>query len=103
MWMLCFRIDLISIESTTRFLYSKFDMEDMSETEVILRIKIHKYSEGIVLSKSHYIKKVLQKFNMFGGNDVFTPFDPSVKLFKNKGESVSQLDHGKAIGCLVYS
>lgn len=100
--MFIFGIDLISAENTTRFLYSKFDMKDMSEAEVILRIKIHNYSEVIVLSKSHYIKKVL-KFNMFGGKDVSTPFDPSVKLFKNKGESVSQLDHAKAIGCLMYS
>ena len=61
----------------------------MGEADVILEIKIQKQYEGIILSQSHYIQKVLRRFNMFGGNDISTPFDPSAKLTKNKGDSVS--------------
>ena len=39
---------------------------------------------------------------MLLGNDVSTPFDPCVKLYKNKGATVSQLDYRRAIGCLMY-
>ena len=94
--------DLNSVENTKKFLCSKFDMKDMGEVDVILGIKIDQHSEGIILSQSHYIEKVLKRFNMFGGNDVSTLFDPNVKLAKNKGDSVSQLDYFRAIGCLMY-
>ena len=39
---------------------------------------------------------------MFGGNGVSTLFYPNVKLTKNKGDSVFQLDYCRVIGCLMY-
>ena len=39
---------------------------------------------------------------MFEGNDVSTPFSPSVKLLINKGDCVSKLHYSRAIGCLMY-
>lgn len=38
-------------------------MEDMGLSDVILGIKILKTSNGLVLKKSHYIDKILEKFN----------------------------------------
>ena len=32
-----------------------------------------------------------------------TPFDPSIKLVKNDGECVSQLDYASVIGSLMYA
>ena len=64
-------------------------MKDMGKAYVILGIKIHRHSEGIVLSQSPYIKRFLHRFNMFEGNGVSTRFDPSVKLSKNKGKCIS--------------
>ena len=100
--MLIFGTDLNTIENTKKFLCSKFDMKDMGEADVILGIKIYKHFEGVILSQSHYIEKVLKRFNMFGGNGVSTLFVPNVKLTKNKGNNVSQLNYSKAIGCLMY-
>lgn len=83
---LCLYVDDMSIfgsnihvvENTKRFLSSQFDMKDIGEVDVILRIKIHGHSSGITLSQSHQIEKVLKKFNQFEGHGVSTPFDLSV-------------------------
>ena len=49
------------IRITKQFLSSRFDMKDMGAADVILGVKISKTSEGLVLSQSHYIEKVLEK------------------------------------------
>ena len=50
------------IKATKRMLTSKFNMKDLGVADVILGIKISRKSNGLVLSQSHYIKKVLEKF-----------------------------------------
>ena len=50
------------IRITKQFLSSRFDMKDMGVADVILGIKISKTCEGLVLSQSHYIEKVFEKF-----------------------------------------
>ena len=50
------------IKATKRMLTSKFDMKDLGVADVILGIKISRKSNGLVLSQSHYIKKVFEKF-----------------------------------------
>ena len=50
------------IKATKRMLTSKFDMKDLGVADVILGIKISRKSNGLILSQSHYIKKVLEKF-----------------------------------------
>ena len=50
------------IKATKRMLTSKFDMKDLGVADVILGIKISRKSNGLVISQSHYIKKVLEKF-----------------------------------------
>ena len=47
------------IKTTKKILTSKFDMKDMGVADVILGIKISKTSEGLVLSQSHYIDKII--------------------------------------------
>ncbi|GKA23987.1 hypothetical protein Tco_0710020 [Tanacetum coccineum] len=49
----------------------------------------------VVLEESHYIEKVLKKFNYFDCTPVTTPMDTSEMLMSNNGQAVSQLEYSK--------
>ncbi|GKD14744.1 zinc finger, CCHC-type containing protein, partial [Tanacetum coccineum] len=85
------------------FLSSKFSIKDMKEADVILSIRTKHESNGLEISQSHYIKKVLKKFNYFDFTLVSTPMDTSEKLMPNNGEAVSQLEYSRVIGCMMYA
>lgn len=87
--MLIFGTDIKSIESTKRFLSSSFDMKDMGEADVILGIRIKKCNDGLMLTQSHYVKKILRKFNYFDTKSVSTPYDPNIKLYLNCGKAIN--------------
>ena len=91
------------ILETKRFLSSTFKMKDLGQVDTILGIKVKRNSGGYVLSQSHYIEKVLTKFSHLKIKETSTPFDPSIKLIKNDGRSVAQLEYANAIGCLMYA
>ncbi|GJR68454.1 zinc finger, CCHC-type containing protein [Tanacetum coccineum] len=78
-------------------------MKDIGEADVILGIRIKHESNGISISQSHYINKVLKKFIYFDCTIVSTPMDISEKLMPNNGQVVSQLKYSKVIGCLMYT
>ncbi|GJU10806.1 retrovirus-related pol polyprotein from transposon TNT 1-94 [Tanacetum coccineum] len=78
------------------FLSSRFSMKDMGEADVILGIRIKHESNGISISQSHYIEKVLKKFNYFDCTPVSTPMDTSEKLMPNNGHNPST-QHWQAI------
>ncbi|GJS57367.1 zinc finger, CCHC-type containing protein [Tanacetum coccineum] len=90
------------VDLTKEFLSSRFSMKDMGEVDVILGIRIKHESNGIAISKSHYIKKVLTKFNYFDCTPVSTPMDTSEKVMPNNGQAVSQLEYSRVIDCLMY-
>nr|GFA76979.1 zinc finger, CCHC-type [Tanacetum cinerariifolium] len=73
------------VDLTKELLSSRFSMKDMGEADVILGIRIKQESNGIAISQSHYIEKVLKKFNYFDCTLVSTPMDTSEKLMPNKG------------------
>ncbi|KAJ9566928.1 hypothetical protein OSB04_002894 [Centaurea solstitialis] len=50
------------IRSTKDMLKSKFDMKDMGLSYVILGIKITRTQNSLVLSQTHYVDKILEKF-----------------------------------------
>ena len=77
-------------------------MKNMGEAYVILRIKIRKTNDRFSSCQSHYIEKVLKKFNCFDVLSVRTPYDPSLHLEKNKGPSVSQTEYAKTIGSVMF-
>ncbi|GJV58025.1 zinc finger, CCHC-type containing protein, partial [Tanacetum coccineum] len=60
----------------------EFSMKDMGEADVILGIKIKRENKGIVITQSHYIEKILKKFNR---------------------EDCSLLEYSRAIECLMYA
>ncbi|GJY56735.1 zinc finger, CCHC-type containing protein [Tanacetum coccineum] len=90
------------VDLTKEFLSSRFSMNDIGKADVILGIRIKQESNRIEVSQSHYIEKVLKKFNYFEYTPVSTLVDTSEKLMPNNGHVVSQLDFSRVIGCLMY-
>ncbi|GKA87333.1 zinc finger, CCHC-type containing protein [Tanacetum coccineum] len=101
--MLIFETDQNQVDQTKKFLSSKFSMKDMGEADVILSIKIKRENKGIVITQSHYIEKILKKFNREDCSPVNTSMDPVEKLKPNTGKPVDQLEYSIAIGCLMYA
>jgi hypothetical protein len=58
---------------------------------VILNIKLIKDENGITLSQSHYVEKILSRFGYMDTKPSPTHYDPSVILHKNKKISKDQL------------
>nr|GEY52524.1 zinc finger, CCHC-type [Tanacetum cinerariifolium] len=61
--MLIFGTDQNQVDETKKFFSSRFSMKDMGEADVILGIKIKHENKGIGITQSHYIEKILKKFN----------------------------------------
>ncbi|GJY20502.1 zinc finger, CCHC-type containing protein, partial [Tanacetum coccineum] len=83
--MLIFGTDQVQVDLTKEFLSSRFSIKDMGEADVILGIRVKHESNGIEISQSHYIEKVLKKFNYSDCTPVSTPLDTCEKLMPNKG------------------
>ncbi|GKA33511.1 zinc finger, CCHC-type containing protein [Tanacetum coccineum] len=101
--MLIFRTDQNQVDKTKKFLSSRFSMKDMGEADVILGIKIKRENKGIVITQSHYIDKILKKFNREDCSSVSTPMDLVEKLKLNTSKPMDQLKYSGAIGCLMYA
>nr|GEV25449.1 zinc finger, CCHC-type [Tanacetum cinerariifolium] len=101
--MLIFGTDQVQVDMIKEFLSSRFSMNDMGEVDVILGIRIKHESNRIAILQSHYIEKVLKKFNYFDCTPVSTPMDTSEKLMPNNGQAVSQLEYSRVIDCLMYA
>lgn len=90
------------IKQTKSMLSGKFDMKDLGTANVILGIKITRYSEGIILSQAHYAENILERFKKYSSGTAKTPVDPHLHLTKNSGEGVAQLEYARVIGSLMY-
>ncbi|XP_076926526.1 secreted RxLR effector protein 161-like [Bidens hawaiensis] len=74
----------------------------MGLADVILGVKITRTQNGLVLSQSHYVDKILKKFNGGDTSIAQTSIDTSQHLSKNRGEGVAQLEYSRIIGSLMY-
>ena len=74
----------------------------MGEADVILGVKIKRNSNEICLNQSHYIGKILRKFNLFDVDPVRTPYDPSFHLKKNNGAPIHQAEYARIIGSVMF-
>ncbi|GJZ14762.1 zinc finger, CCHC-type containing protein [Tanacetum coccineum] len=101
--MLIFGTGQVQVDLIKKFLSSRFSMKDMGEANVIMGMRIKHESNGIAISQSHYIEKVLKKFNYFDCTPVSTPMYTSEKVMPNNGQAVSQLEYFRVIGCLMYA
>ena len=61
--LLIFGSNIHAINSVKSLLSANFDMKDLGEASVILGIKITRSLKGISLDQSHYIEKILKKYN----------------------------------------
>ncbi|GJX81475.1 zinc finger, CCHC-type containing protein [Tanacetum coccineum] len=101
--MLIFGADQTQVDKTKEFLSSNFSMKDMGEADVILGIRIKRENKGIAITQSHYIEKILKKFNCEGCGPVSSPMEAGIKLMPHMGKPVNQLEYSRAIGCLMYA
>jgi len=62
------------------FLESKFEMKDMNETSVILRVKVIRKVYSILLFQEQYTEKLFKKFDFYDFRSLNTRYDPMSKL-----------------------
>ncbi|KAA0059862.1 Retrovirus-related Pol polyprotein from transposon TNT 1-94 [Cucumis melo var. makuwa] len=70
-------------------------MKDLGVADIILGVKIRKNENDLSLCQSHYVEKILKKFDSFDVSPIRTPHDAS--KHKNKGDNVSQPEYTKII------
>ena len=100
---LIFGTNLKVIEEVKDFLNQNFEMKDLGVADVILNIKLLRGGDGgITLLQSHYVEKILDRFGYSDCKPSPTPYDPSVLIRKNKGETKDQLRYSQIIGSLMY-
>jgi hypothetical protein len=84
---LIFGTSLDVINKVKIFLCQSFDMKDMSETDIILNIKLIKGENEITLTQSHYVENVLNRFGYKTANLLQHLMIP-VSFFKRTRELV---------------
>jgi hypothetical protein len=99
---LIFGTNIDVINDVKSYLSKSFDMKDPGEADVILNIKLIKDENGITLSQSHYVEKILSRFGYMDSKTSPTPYDPSVILRKNKKIAKDQLRYSQIIVSLMY-
>jgi len=99
---LIFGSNMQMINDIKYFLSQNFDMKDLRQVDLILNTKILKNDDGYVLSQSHYIEKILEKFYDLNYQHVFTLYDPSMHLKQNTGHSMLQREYAQIISSLGF-
>ncbi|TYK01608.1 retrotransposon protein, putative, Ty1-copia subclass [Cucumis melo var. makuwa] len=87
---------LYGLKQAPKQLHEKFDNLPMSKG-----FKVNESDRCIYYKtedQSHYIEKILKKYSYFESKPACTPYDSSVKLFKNTGDSVNQSEYASIIG-----
>jgi hypothetical protein len=90
------------INDVKSFLSQHFDIKDLGEADVILNIKLIKNESGITLEQSHNVGNILSHFGYSDCKPSPTPYDPSLKLRKNRGKGTDQLRYSQIIDSLMY-
>jgi polyhydroxyalkanoate synthesis regulator protein len=92
---LIFGTNLDVIKEVKDFLSQNFEMKDLGEAVVIHNIKlINGENDGVTLSQTHYVEKILSWFGYNNHKVVPTPYDVSLALKKeqkNYGKSAKIL------------
>nr|GEV05737.1 ferredoxin C 1, chloroplastic [Tanacetum cinerariifolium] len=90
------------IKSTKDMLKLNFDMKDIGLADVILRIKIIRTQNELMLSQEHYVDKILNTHNAGDSGLDRTPIDTNLHLSKIKDADVAQLEHSRVIGMVLH-
>ena len=59
-------------------------------------------NDCITLSQSHYVEKILEKFEYFDMSPMSTPFGSKVYLIKSCGDSAPQDKYAQIISSLMF-
>ena len=72
---------------------------------MIIGMKISRTSNDIFVDQSHYIEKILKKYNYFDCKPASIPFDSSAHLFPTKDENdiYNQKEYASIIGSLRHA
>jgi len=81
---------------------SNFDIKDLRVANIILGIKITRTPNEISLSQSHYVDKMIERFNEHEIKENTNSFLSHIHLRKNKRTGVRQLEYSQIIGSLMY-
>ena len=79
-----------------------FDMNELNLADVNLGMRIIRTFDGNVLTQSHSVEKVLNRFNAIDSVSTKTPIELNIHLSKNQGEPIAQEDYVRFIGCIMY-
>ena len=77
-------------------------MKDLGESDVILGIIIIRSANGLTLTQSSYIEKVLKRFGQFDDKPAPTLFDSSIKVMRNSSDILDQQTYCQIVGSLMY-
>ena len=100
--MLIFGINMKGVCETKKYLSSVFKMKDLNKVDTILEIKIKRHSEWFSLCQSHYVEKVLQRFEHLNIKETNISFDRSIKLGENTRKAITQFKYVSAISSMMY-
>lgn len=93
------------------FLNDQFKMKDLGEASLCLGLKITRDRRNgkLWIDQEHYVKSILERFNLANCNPVSTPADASLKLSKQMSpttqteiDEMKQIPYQEAVGCLTY-
>jgi len=90
------------INDVKYLLSSNFDMKDLGPVDMTLGIKHIKKNDDIALTQSHYVEKLLKKFNYFDVKHVSTPYNSSIKLKEKLNKEFFSHKYSQIIGSLLH-
>ena len=67
-------------------LKGKFEVNSIGKPTLLLGMKLEQRDHLIIISQTHYINSLLQKFGIENANPVSTPLDPNVNLDEDKNK-----------------
>jgi hypothetical protein len=78
-------------------LKSKFEVNTIGNPSMILGIRLQQKENQILLSQTHFINSLINKFGLDKANIVTTPLDPNVNLDHDETEESSNTQDEKII------
>lgn len=84
-------------------LRKNFEINETTKTNMFLNIHVEKFEEGIALSQTEYIIKLLKKYNLSECKPVNTPIVPGEDKVFEKTDDVAEVEpYKEMIGELLY-
>ena len=89
------------IKSTKRILSNNFDIKNLVVIDVILEIRIKRTGDGISLSQSHYVDKMIKRFKEHRVKENTNLFLPHIHLRKNTRTGIRVFSNNRSLMYLM--